>query len=89
MSGQDAGMSHADTIRPQIRHAGTVVLGTGAHPSFCKGCAADAALDVLLAENQRLRDALDASHDHIAITIETLTRGDEFEMFGIYKEDTE
>jgi hypothetical protein len=46
---------YADSIRPQIRHTDTVVLGTGAHPSFCKGCAAARSLDALVAENQQLR----------------------------------
>jgi hypothetical protein len=50
---------YVDTIRPRIRHADTVVLGTGAHPSFCKGCTADAALDALVAETQRLEHERD------------------------------
>ncbi len=47
----DAVTDHADTIRPTIRH-------DDQHPSTCPGCAADRALDALLAENQRLREAL-------------------------------
>jgi hypothetical protein len=46
---------HADTIRPEIRHTRLRVLGTGEHPSNCKGCAADTALEALVVENQQLR----------------------------------
>jgi len=43
--------SHADTIRRMIAHDDSI-------PEPCDGCRAEQELDALLAENQRLRDAL-------------------------------
>ncbi len=51
--------SHADTIRALIPHTSDQVLGSFAHPSYCKGCEAESALDALLAENQRYEKALE------------------------------